>query len=108
MIENIARNRVKNVLPVFGDARHLPELLPWKFDRIVMNLPLSGTAFLGEAFRLCRPSGIIHFYVLVSDEGEHKVTIAGLGGEVMNERVVRSYSPEQWHAVYDIRVGNSD
>ena len=104
MIENLARNRVKNVLPMLADARHLPDLLSWKFDRIVMNLPLSGTEFLADAFKLCRAGGIIHFYVLVSTEGEHRDTIVDLGGDVVNERVVRSYSPEQWHAVYDIRV----
>ena len=104
MIENLARNRVNNVLPMLADARHLPDLLSWKFDRIVMNLPLSGTDFLAAAFTLCRAGGIIHFYVLVSAEGIHRDVIMDLGGEIVNERVVRSYSPEQWHAVYDIRA----
>ena len=57
MIENIERNRVQNVLPLLADARRLERILPWKFDRIVMNLPLPGTAFLPEAFRLVRPGG---------------------------------------------------
>ena len=104
MIENLAKNRVKNVLPMLADARHLPGILSSKFDRIVMNLPLSGTEFLAEAFSLCREGGMIHFYVLVSAESEHREIITSLGGEIANERVVRSYSPEQWHAVYDIRV----
>lgn len=104
MLENLARNRVNIVLPMIADARHLPHLLPWKFDRIVMNLPLSGTAFLEDAFRLCRPGGTIHFYSLVSADGEHSARIRELGGEVVTERVVRSYSPAQWHAVYDIVV----
>jgi len=102
MLENIAKNRVKNVLPLLADARHLPDILPWKFDRIVMNLPLSGTAFLSDAFRLAKPGGTIHFYSLVSAEGEHQDTIQDLGGEIVTERMVRSYSPGQWHAVYDI------
>ena len=102
MLENLAKNRVKNVLPILADAHHLPMLIPWKFDRIVMNLPLSGTAFLEDAFRLCRPGGMIHFYSLVSEEGEHLACIQEFGGEVIAERVVRSYSPAQWHAGYDI------
>ena len=77
MLENLAKNRVKNVLPMLADAHHLPQILPWKFDRIVMNLPLSGTAFLEDAFRLCQPGGMIHFYSLVSEEGEHSVTDTG-------------------------------
>jgi tRNA (guanine37-N1)-methyltransferase len=104
MIENIARNRVKNVLPMLADARRLPGFLPWLSDRIVMNLPLAGTEFLPDAFRLCRHGGTIHFYSLVSEEGEHVARIQELGGTVLSEREVRSYSPGQWHAVYDIVV----
>ena len=104
MLENIAQNRAKNVLPMLTDARHLDRILPWKFDRVVMNLPLSGTEFLADAFRLCRPGGAVHFYSLISAEGEHTARISELGGTVVSERVVRSYSPGQWHAVYDIEV----
>ncbi|MGD0079428.1 MAG: class I SAM-dependent methyltransferase family protein [Methanoregula sp.] len=106
MLENVAQNRIKNVLPMLADARRLGGILPWKFDRIVMNLPLAGTEFLPEAFLLCRPGGTIHFYSLVSQEGEHAARIRELGGEILAERVVRSYSPGQWHAVYDIEVKN--
>ena len=105
MLENCARNRTENVLPVLADAHHLLGSLPWRFDRIVMNLPLSGTEFLPEAFHLCKAGGTIHFYSLVSAEGEHIEYIHNLGGTVVAERVVRSYSPAQWHTVYDIRAG---
>jgi tRNA (guanine37-N1)-methyltransferase len=104
MLVNLAQNHTKNVLPVLADAHHLPAIIPLQFDRIVMNLPLSGSAFLSDGFRLCKPGGIIHFYSLVSKEGEHNDCIQELGGEVIAERVVRSYSPSQWHAVYDVRV----
>lgn len=104
MLENIRINRAGNVLPVLADARRLSALLPWRFDRVVMNLPLAGTEFLADAFRLCRPGGTIHFYSLVSRDGEHAARIAELGGTILAERNVRSYSPAQWHAVYDIRA----
>jgi tRNA (guanine37-N1)-methyltransferase len=102
MLENLEANRARNVLPVLADARHLDRVLPWRFDRVVMNLPLSGTEFLPGAFCLCRPGGTIHCYSLVSAEGEHEARIRELGGNVLSERVVRSYSPGQWHAVYDV------
>jgi tRNA (guanine37-N1)-methyltransferase len=105
MLANLAQNHTKNVLPVLADAHHLPAIIPWQFDRIVMNLPLSGSAYLSDGFRLCKPGGIIHYYSLVSREGEHNDCIHELGGEIIAERVVRSYSPGQWHAVYDVRVG---
>ena len=69
-----------------------------------MNLPLSGTAFLADAFRLCKSGGIIHFYSLVAQEGQHRDDLDDMGGEVIDERVVRSYSPGQWHVVYDVKV----
>jgi tRNA (guanine37-N1)-methyltransferase len=106
MLENCARNHTDNVLPVLADAHHLSGSIPWRFERIVMNLPLSGTEFLPDAFRLCKAGGTIHFYSLVSAEGEHLEYIKKLGGTVIAERVVRSYSPGQWHTVYDIRVGD--
>lgn len=104
MLENLAQNRVRNVIPVLGDARHIAGTFPWHFDRIVMNLPKAGEQFLQDAFSLCKPGGTIHFYALVSKEGEHAARINNLGGEVVAERLVRSYSPAQWHAVYDILV----
>jgi tRNA (guanine37-N1)-methyltransferase len=104
MLENLVQNRAGNVLAVLADARRLSSVLPWQFDRIVMNLPLAGTEFLPEAFRLCRPGGTIHFYSLVSAQGEHTARVEELGGTVLAEREVRSYSPGQWHAVYDVRV----
>jgi tRNA (guanine37-N1)-methyltransferase len=104
LIENIRKNKAGNILPVLADARRLRRILPWQFDRIIMNLPLAGTDFLPDAFPLIRPGGTIHFYSLVSREGEHIDRIRELGGIEVTERMVRSYSPGQWHAVYDIKV----
>jgi tRNA (guanine37-N1)-methyltransferase len=105
MLANLAQNHTKNVLPVLADAHHLPAIIPWQFDRIVMNLPLSGSTFLSDGFRLCKPGGTLNFYSLVSKENEHSDRIHELGGEIIDERVVRSYSPGQWHTVYDVRAG---
>jgi len=104
MLGNLQQNRIRNVLPVLADARHLATVVPWRFDRVIMNLPLSGTEFLEAGFRLCRPGGTIHFYALVTREGEHAARISELGGKIVAERFVRSYSPSQWHAVYDIVI----
>ncbi|MDD1718154.1 MAG: methyltransferase [Methanoregulaceae archaeon] len=103
--ENIALNRTGNVLPLLADAARLPLYIPWQFDRVVMNLPMSGYRFLMQAFRLCRKGGYIHLYVLQEREGEFQEMIRSHGVETMDERFVRSYSPGKWHAVYDIRTG---
>ena len=39
MIENIRKNRAKNVIPLLADARRLEKILPWKFDRIIDEPP---------------------------------------------------------------------
>jgi tRNA (guanine37-N1)-methyltransferase len=73
MMANLEQNRTKNVLPVLADAHHLPSEMPFRYDRIIMNLPMSGAAFLPDAFQLCKPGGEVHFYSLVSEEGEYLV-----------------------------------
>jgi tRNA (guanine37-N1)-methyltransferase len=106
MLENITTNRMKTVIPVLGDSRHLADTFSLQFDRIIMNLPKSGEEYLPAAFGLCKPGGTIHFYALVSREKEHNALVRNLGGKIVTERVVRSYSPAQWHAVYDIKKEN--
>ncbi len=105
MGENIRLNRVRKVLPFLADASHLGAVLPWKFDRIVMNHPFGSLGFLAEAFRLCRRGGIIHCYVIEESEEEVLPEIRKFPARAVHERMVRSYSPGRWHAVYDIVVG---
>lgn len=105
LCENIALNRKRNVLPVFADAAHLPEIFGRTFDRVVMNLPMESSHFLSAAFALCRPGGTIHFYALQDHEGKYLDAIRTFPVAGVTERRVRSYSPAEWHAVYDIVVG---
>jgi tRNA (guanine37-N1)-methyltransferase len=105
MIENCRRNRITNVLPVLADAARLPAIVTRRFDRVVMNLPLSPLPFLQTAFTLCRPGGTIHLYHLQSTGGEALSALAPFPVADVVERRVRSYSPGRWHAAYDIRVG---
>lgn len=102
MKENCLENRCTNVMPVLADSARLSKVLPWKFDRVVMNLPLLAPQFLEEAFRLCQPGGTIHCYALVSSEGEHLEKIRSFQPSEVREHTVRSYSPGKWHTVYDI------
>ena len=104
LLRNISLNRARNVLPLLCDASHLPRLLPWKFDRVVMNLPLGAVRFLPVAVEMCRPGGTIHCYALQEKEGEFLPDIRRFPVAGVSERIVRSYSPGRWHAVYDIRM----
>ncbi len=103
LIDNIRLNKKKNIIPVLADARHLGNILPEEsFDRIIMNLPMKSTEFLETAFKLCRRGGMVHFYTLQSEQGEMADSIEVFTSGKISERVVRSYSPAQHHAVYDI------
>lgn len=99
---NISLNKAGNVLPILADASHLPGIFPWRFDRVVMNLPLGALRFLPHAVTLCRDGGIIHLYALQEKEGEFLHEIEKFPVSDVKERSVRSYSPGRWHAVYDI------
>ncbi|ADN35321.1 protein of unknown function Met10 [Methanolacinia petrolearia DSM 11571] len=105
LADNIRLNKKKNILPVLADARRLGSIFPPEnFDRIIMNLPMKSSEFLDTAFRLCKSGGMIHFYTLQSQPGEMEEELEKYECEKISEKVVRSYSPSQHHAVYDIRV----
>jgi tRNA (guanine37-N1)-methyltransferase len=107
MQNNALLNRCKNLLPMLADAGHLKGIFrPGQFDRVVMNLPLSKGAFVSDAVELCRPGGTVHLYMLESSEGEALPLLSDLPVGEVRERRVRSYSPGQWHAVYDIAVSD--
>jgi tRNA (guanine37-N1)-methyltransferase len=97
---NIAMNRVKNVIPIWGDAR---EVLPTlrRPDRIIMNLPHSAREFLPDALHRLRPGGTIHFY-FVCERSSAEVTLASvelqareLGKDIRISRTeeLKTYSP---------------
>ncbi len=107
MVKNIAKNRLTNVVPILSDALHLPHICPYPADRIIMNLPLQSVAFLDAAFRMARPGGVIHLYALVHREDEYLDILHKCPVEKIEHRYVRSYSPDQFHVVYDIFVGQN-
>ena len=105
MEENIRMNRRTNIIPVLADACHLPGILPpASFDRIIMNLPMDPAPFLDAAFTLARNGATIHLYALQEGEGALLPALAPRTLGDIREHEVRSYSPTQHHAVYDIDV----
>lgn len=105
MQTNARLNRCRNLLPMLADAGHLNGIFrPGQFDRVVMNLPLSKGIYVSDAVELCCPGGTVHLYMLESSEGEALPLLSDLPIGEVRERRVRSFSPGQWHAVYDITV----
>jgi tRNA (guanine37-N1)-methyltransferase len=105
LLANIALNRAGNVLPLLADAARLPGILPRGFDRVVMNLPFGAVGFLDAALALCRPGGAIHLYAMVGEGGALAPVIREKGCRILGERVVHTYSPAEWLAVYDLEKG---
>jgi tRNA (guanine37-N1)-methyltransferase len=104
LLENLTLNRVKNVLPLLADAARLDGILPSGFDRVVMNLPFGAVRFLDTALELCRPGGTIHLYAMVGEEGSLTPILREKGYQILGEKVVHTYSPSEWLAVYDVMV----
>ncbi|WOF16721.1 methyltransferase [Methanoplanus sp. FWC-SCC4] len=103
MQKNIGLNKKRNIIPMLADALHLGNILPaHSFDRIIMNLPMTSDEFLEVAFKLCKKGGTVHFYTLQSEEGEMTDTLRRFTKGSIREKMVRSYSPVQHHAVYDV------
>ncbi len=108
---NIELNNATRIEAVNADARLVRP--PQPPDRIIMNLPHSAYEFLDVAFRRINTGGIIHYYD-IRPEGEifdavvrmvrQKATESGCLVEIMNKRIVRSYSPHEYNIVLDIRV----
>lgn len=110
MKENIALNRVQNVVPVEGDARERVGELE-RADRIIMNLPHDAHGFVADALRALKPGGIIHYYEIM-EEPQVQLRLGEIAdvaireGRVMKElarRKVKSYSPTMTFYGFDLQ-----
>lgn len=109
--KNIALNKASRIEAVNMDARDIQP--PQPPDRIIMNLPHTAHEFLDVAFRLIGTGGVIHYYDIrpeteifdaVVKMVRQKATESGCLIDIMNKRIVRSYSPHEYNIVLDIRV----
>ncbi len=109
--KNIKLNHVTNIEAVCADIRDVK--LPQPADRAIMNLPHSSFDFLDKAFELVRSGGIIHYYDIrpeteifdgIVGKVKEKASACGVLIEILNKRIVRSYSPHEYNIVLDIRV----
>jgi hypothetical protein len=98
-----------DILSCLGD-RHAEYYLRTLKDSIA-DLSVSGplSRIIGErddaALALCRPCGTIHLYAMVGEEGALAPVIREKGCRILGERVVHTYSPAEWLAVYDLEAG---
>ncbi|MFH1774562.1 MAG: class I SAM-dependent methyltransferase family protein [Methanobacteriota archaeon] len=108
--ENIELNKLRNVEPIFGDCR---EVAPKNVaDRVIMGYFFSQEKFLQTAVNALKEKGVIHYHSLAmkkeipSRAEEVRTALRELGCEanLMEKRVVKSYAPMRWHAVFDFEI----
>lgn len=112
--KNIKLNRVEEIVePVLGDCRDFSP--PQKVDRIVMGYLRDTFSFLGEALGMLRSGGIIHYHenfpnaLLPGGPAERLRKNAGdeWDVEIVDQRVVKTFSPGVSHIVVDARFTTS-
>lgn len=113
-IELARRNVVANGVEArvrlhLGDARKVAAALA-PADRVVMNLPHGAKAFLDVAAKCAKPDATVHYHEIIAPEraDERGRDVAaelarhGWKGKVRGHRVVRNYSPQEAHIVWDL------
>ncbi len=109
---NVEENKVADKVTVHaGDAREVAARLA-PAHRILMNLPHGAKAFLDVAARLVHPGGTVHYHEILPSEdlaAREKILVAefarlGRPVRAVHARIVRQYSPQDVHAVFDVEV----
>lgn len=113
LIENIKINKVNNIKPILGDVVIKAKDYPNYFDRIIMPLPKSSDLFLESAISSVKDNGFIHIYKFVSKDDPYTdvtKTIKEIANknqvvlEIVNKRIIRSYSPSIVQIVLDLKI----
>ncbi|MEF8833012.1 MAG: class I SAM-dependent methyltransferase family protein, partial [Candidatus Thermoplasmatota archaeon] len=93
-----------------GDAEEIaPELA---CDRVIMNLPHSSKSFVKSALSAVKDEGTLHYYEILEEDDKEKelenlrerIEVKGYESEIVEKRVVRTYSSTKVHMAYDILV----
>ncbi len=114
LIENIKLNHVEEIVkPILGDVKIEARKYPNYFTRVVMPLPKSAELFLDCAIFSAKNDGMIHIYKFVSKDDPYSETekeVADIAKannvilEIVEKRIIRSYSPSIVQIVLDLKV----
>lgn len=107
---NVTLNGIEGRVRVhLGDARKVAAPLA-PADRVVMNLPHGAKAFLDVAAKAAKKGATVHYHeILPPDDADRRAkdVVAELKGhgwrcQSKGHRVVRNYSPQEAHVVFDL------
>jgi tRNA wybutosine-synthesizing protein 2 len=110
LVENVKLNGLVNVTPILGDCRE--ESPRGEVNRVIMGYFFDTLKFLPHALAALDAGGVIHFHDLVHRRklDERAVELMDMVGAMgyalgrINPRIVKSYSPSRYHAVFDMEV----
>ncbi|WP_421077792.1 class I SAM-dependent methyltransferase family protein [Methanothermococcus sp. Ax23] len=100
--KNIELNKLQNkIIPILEDVRKVNV----KGNRIIMNLPKYAHLFVDKALDIVEENGIIHYYTIGKDFNDAiELFKSKCDCEILEKRVVKSYSPREYVLVLDIKV----
>ena len=109
MQRNIELNKVKNIIPMEGDASEVVKDLP-QADRVIMNLPQIAYRFLDVALSKTKRGGIVHMHRIMERDTSDELTQElvenmcqmGLDCHLAEKRELKTYSPTASVYVFDI------
>lgn len=111
LCQNTVLNRVEDVVkPILGDCR---EAAPRRIaDRVLMGYIGNTNEYLPVAMDILKDGGVIHYHESVPDCIKFKRPVDRIkdaagerGVQVLNERIIKPYSPGVYHVVIDARIG---
>ncbi len=107
MLENLALNKIKNVVPILGDVREKYKLIPEPCDLVIMPLPIGSLLFLEEAKAVLKKDGRAVIYVgCYEGELEDKLKeIEKAGFEVLDVRREKEIGPRKYRFVVLAKPG---
>ena len=107
--ENIKANKIKNIIPIYGDCiLEIPKL--GKADRILMGLLPTSKDYLLDAMKAARPNTIIHYHTTgkkldnLFEDVKIAAKISGLNVKLLKKKKVKSYAPKVYHYVLDCKI----
>jgi tRNA (guanine37-N1)-methyltransferase len=113
MIKNIKINKVKNVIPVFGDVKKVSKNYKDFANKIIMPLPKDSINFLDDAFIVAKNNAIITLYTFGPKETvldntkkiiEHHAKRNNYVVEFIFDRIVKPYSRFENEIVIDYKI----
>ncbi|BDZ66890.1 class I SAM-dependent methyltransferase [Methanobacterium ferruginis] len=108
--ENVEINQVQDVVePILGNCR---EVAPRNIaDRVLMGYIGNTNEYLDVARDVVKNEGVIHYHESVPDKLKFirpaervKESFNGFEVDILNQRVIKKYSPGVYHVVVDAKV----